>query len=72
MGSFDKDSVGATIDSCNGNSFVHILVEVFNTNGLVIATGSNMEFDMENCADFLEETFEGAAVVDQPAEADFE
>ena len=74
MGSFDEDSVGAAIVGSNGDGFIEEPMEVFDTDGLVVTTGSDMEFDMKNCADFLEETFEGAAVVndDQPAEADFE
>jgi len=74
MGGFDKNSVGTTVVGCDCNSFVQKSVKVFNTDGFVIAAGGDMDIDIEDVADFLEETFEGAAVVDddQAAEADFQ
>jgi hypothetical protein len=74
VGSFDEDCVGTTIVAGNSNSFVEEAVEVLDADSLVIATSSNMEIDIEDRADFFEETFEGATVVDdnQTAEADFQ
>ena len=51
MGSFDKDSGGSAIVGSNGDGFIEESMEVFCTNGLVITASSDMEFDMENCAD---------------------
>ncbi len=74
MGSFDKDGVGSAIVGGNGEGFVEETMEVFETNSLVVATSSDMEFDTEDCADFLEEAFESAAIVDddQATETDLE
>ena len=64
MGCFDEDSVGTAIVASNSNSFVEEAVEVFDTNGFMIATSGYMEIDAEDGADFFEETFEGTAVID--------
>ena len=74
MGGFDENSVGTAIVTSNSDSFVQEAVEVFDTNGFMIATGCDMEIDAEDGADFFEETFEGTAVVDnnEAAEANFQ
>ena len=63
MRSFDEDSVGATIITGNGNSFVEEAVEVFNANGFVVATSGDVEIDAENGADFFKEAFESTAII---------
>ena len=74
VGSFNKDSVGATIVRCNCSSFVQKPVEVFNANSLVVATSSNMDVNVQDIADRAEETFEGAAVINnnQTTETNFQ
>ena len=47
MGGFDKHSVGASIIGSDANSFVEEPMEVLDTNGFVVATGSHMDIDMQ-------------------------
>jgi hypothetical protein len=74
VGSLDEDSVSATVVSRNSNSFIQETMKVLNTNGFVIATGSNMNAYVQNRRDRLEQTLEGAAVVDdnETTETDFQ
>jgi hypothetical protein len=46
---------------------------VFNTNSFVVTTGSHMDINMQKGADSLEDTFEGAAIVnnEEAAKANF-
>jgi hypothetical protein len=65
MGSFDEDGVGAAVVSSDANSFVQKSMKMFDTNSFVVATSSDMDFDVEDRTNFVEETFESAAVVDR-------
>jgi hypothetical protein len=64
VGGFDENSVGTTIVSSNGNSFVQEAMKMLNTDGFVVAASGNMEVDVQQRADGFENAFEGAAVVD--------
>jgi hypothetical protein len=64
MGCLDKDSVGATIVGRDGNSFIQEPVEVFDANCFVVATGCDVNVDIQDRADGLKEPFESTAVVD--------
>ena len=72
-GSFDENGVSAAFVGNNGDSFIEELVEVFDTNGFVVAVGGDMNVDVQKGADGLEKAFECAAVVDgdEAAEAYF-
>lgn len=71
---FDKDSVGATVISCNGDGLVEEAVEMLDTCGFVIATSGNVNHDVQNGADRLEETIESSAIInnDKTAKANFQ
>jgi hypothetical protein len=49
-------------------------MKVLNTDGFVVATGSNMDAYVQNQTDRLEQTLEGTAVVDdnETTETDFQ
>jgi hypothetical protein len=64
VGSLDEDSVKATVVSGNSDSFVQETMKVLNTDGFVIATGSNMDAYIQNRTDRLEQTLKGTAVID--------
>jgi hypothetical protein len=75
VGSLDEDSVGATVVSGNSDSFIQETMKVLNTDGFVVATGSNMDAYIQNRTDRLEQTLEGStAVVDnnEATETDFQ
>jgi hypothetical protein len=75
VGSLGKDSVGATVISGDGDSFItKEAMKVFHTNGLVIATSSNMDADIQDGADRLKQAFEGTAIIDndETAETNFQ
>jgi hypothetical protein len=74
MGSLDKHSVSAAIIGRDADSFIQKAMEVFNTNSFVVTTGSHMDINMQKGADSLEDTFEGAAVVnnEETTKANFE
>jgi hypothetical protein len=65
MGGFDEDGVCATVVGCNTNSFVQKSMEMFDTNGFVVASSSDMDFNVEDRTNFLEKAFESAAIVDR-------
>jgi hypothetical protein len=73
VGSLDEDSVSPTVVSgnsdsfiqeTNSDSFIQETMKVLNTDGFVVATGSNMDAGIQNRTDGLEQTIEGTAVVD--------
>jgi hypothetical protein len=70
---FNENSVGATVVSSNGDSFVQKSMKVFDANGLVIATGGSMDINIQNIANGTKKAFESAAIVDnnQTTEANF-
>ena len=74
MGSFDEDSVSATIVGCDGDSFIQKAMKVLDTNSFVVATSGNMDGDVQNGTDGLEEALEGTAVVhdDKTAKTNFQ
>jgi hypothetical protein len=74
MGGFDKNSVSATVVSGNSDSFIQEPMKVLDTDGFVIATGSNMDAYIQNRTDRLEQALEGTAVVDddETTETDFQ
>jgi hypothetical protein len=74
MGSLDKDSVGPTVVSGDGDSFIQEAMKVFHTDGLVIAPSSNMDADIQDGADRLKQAFEGTAIIDnnETAETNFQ
>jgi hypothetical protein len=74
VGGFDEDDVGASIVGSDSDSFIKKTVEVFDGNGFVVASSSDVDIDMENIADGLEQTLEGTAIVDddKTAEADLQ
>jgi hypothetical protein len=63
MRSFNEDSVVATIVGSNAQGFVKKAMEMFDANSFIVAPSSDMNINVEDGADFLEETFEGAAVI---------
>jgi hypothetical protein len=74
VGSLDEDSVSATVVSGDSDSFVQETMKVLNTDGFVVATGSNMDAHVQNRTDGFKQTLEGAAVVDdnEATETDFQ
>jgi hypothetical protein len=64
VGSLDEDSVSATVVSGNSDSFIQETMKVFDTDGFVIATSSDVDAYIQNRTDRLEQAFEGTAVVD--------
>ena len=64
VGGFDEDSVGTTVVASDGDSFVQEAVKVFDADSFVITASSDVKIDVQNAADVLEQTFEGAAIVD--------
>jgi hypothetical protein len=74
VGSLDEDSVSATVVSGNSDSFIPETMKVLNTDGFVVATGSNMDAYIQNQTDGLEQTLEVTAVVDdnETTETDFQ
>ena len=69
VGGFHKNGIGATIVGSNGNGLVEEAVEMLDAIGLMIAASG----DMRDLADFFEQAFEGAAVIDddQTTKTDF-
>jgi hypothetical protein len=63
MRTFNKDSVGAAIVGRDAHGFVKKAMEMFDANSFVVALSSNMNVNVEDGADFLEETFEGADII---------
>jgi hypothetical protein len=55
VGSFNKDGMGATIISCNGDSLIQEAVKLFDTTSFMVALGN-----AEKGADSSEGSFEGA------------
>jgi hypothetical protein len=74
VGSFDEDSVGATVIGSDSNSLVEKSVKALGTNGFVITTSGNMNVDAKDVADADKEAFEIATIVDnnQTTETDFQ
>jgi hypothetical protein len=70
VGGVDKDDVGASIIGSDSESFIKKTVKVFDRNGFVVAPGSDVDVDMENIADGLEQTLQGAAIVDDDKTAE--
>jgi hypothetical protein len=62
--SFDEDSVGAAIIGSDAHGFVKEAMKMFDANSFVVAASSHMNVNVEDGADFVEETFESAAVID--------
>jgi hypothetical protein len=61
--SFNEDSVGATIVGSDAPGFIEKAMEVFDANSFVVASNSDTNINVEDGADFLEETFESAAAI---------
>jgi hypothetical protein len=74
VGSFDEDSVGATVIGSDSNSFVEKFVKALDANGFVITMSGNMNDDAKDVADGDKEAFQIATIVDnnQTTETDFQ
>ena len=74
VGGFHENGIGATIVGSDGDSFIEEAMKMLDADSLVIAASGDMKIDIEDAADFFEETFEGTAVVDnyQSTKTDFQ
>jgi hypothetical protein len=61
---FDKDSGSSTVVGGDGNGFVQEAMKLFDTDGFMVATSSNMDFNVQGGTSSLEKSFESAAVID--------